>query len=61
MTEGDSYARPFKKGDWYEVTATGYDNKGKKIAETKIKLADYKTDTDTLRLQAPGSSLPALM
>ncbi|WP_334312610.1 DUF4465 domain-containing protein [Bacteroides thetaiotaomicron] len=46
MTEGDSYARPFKKGDWYEVTATGYDNKGKKIAETKIKLADYKTDTD---------------
>lgn len=36
MTEGDSYARPFKKGDWYEVTATGYDNKGKKLLKQKL-------------------------
>ena len=38
MTEGDSYARPFKKGDWYEVTATGYDNKGKKLLKQKLNL-----------------------
>lgn len=46
MTEGDSYARAFKKGDWYEVTATGFNSTGKEIAKTKIKLANYQSDTD---------------
>lgn len=25
MIQGDGYARAFKAGDWYKVTATGYD------------------------------------
>lgn len=47
MTKGDGYARAFKAGDWYEVTATGYNANGDQIAEATIKLADYKNDTDT--------------
>lgn len=46
MTEGDGWATAFKKGSWYEVTATGYNDKGNKVAEATIKLADYKSDTD---------------
>ena len=46
MTEGDGYARAFKTGDWYKVTATGYDDNGNKVGETSILLADYKSDTD---------------
>lgn len=46
MTEGDSYAKAFKKGDWYKVTATGYNDEGDKIAETSINPADYKSDED---------------
>ncbi len=46
MTEGDNWATAFKAGSWYNVTATGFNNKGDKIAEATIKLADYKNDTD---------------
>ena len=46
MTEGDGWATAFKKGSWYEVTATGYNDKGDEIAKTSIRLADYKSDTD---------------
>lgn len=46
MTEGNSWAHAFKKDSWYKVTATGYNDKGDKIAEVTIKLADYKSDTD---------------
>lgn len=46
MTEGDGWARVFKTGDWYKVTATGYDDNGNKVGETSILLADYKSDTD---------------
>ena len=28
MIQGDGYARAFKAGDWYKVTATGYDEAG---------------------------------
>ncbi|MDR0938532.1 MAG: DUF4465 domain-containing protein [Mediterranea sp.] len=46
MLKGDGNSRPFAKGDWYKVTATGYDADGTKVGETSIFLADYKTDTD---------------
>lgn len=46
MTEGKTPARVFKKGDWYKVTAIGYDNNNKEIGSTNIMLADYKSDTD---------------
>lgn len=46
MTEGDNWATAFKAGSWYEVTATGFNDNGDKIAEATIKLADYKNDTD---------------
>lgn len=46
MTEGDGYATAFKKGSWYKVIATGYNDKEEQIAEATINLADYKNDAD---------------
>lgn len=46
MTEGYGVATAFKKGSWYKVTATGYDNQEKEIGKVEISLADYKSDND---------------
>ena len=45
MTEGDSYARPFKKIGM-RLLRQDTTIKEKKLLKQKIKLADYKTDTD---------------
>ena len=47
MTNGDGYARKFTKGDWYKVTAIGYDETNKEIGSVEILLANYTTNTDT--------------
>jgi hypothetical protein len=46
MIQGDRYARAFKVGDWYKVTATGYDEAGNETGKAEILLANYKTDND---------------
>lgn len=46
MTEGDSNARKFEKGDWYKVTATGYNKTGEEIGKSEIFLANYKSNDD---------------
>ena len=46
MIQGDGYARAFKAGDWYKVTATGYDEAGNETGKAEILLANYKTDND---------------
>jgi hypothetical protein len=44
IKNGDSMAGdPFKTGDWYKVTATGYDASGTKTSTTDFYLADYRS------------------
>lgn len=46
MTKGYGVATPFKKGSWYKVTATGYDNQDKETGKAEILLANYASDND---------------
>lgn len=44
IKNGDSMTgEPFKTGDWYKVTATGYDAGGTKTTSTDFYLADYRS------------------
>ena len=41
MIQGDGYARAFKAGDWYKVTATGYDEAGNETSkEFTVKVVE---------------------
>lgn len=46
MTKGDSAARIFVKGDWFKLTATGYDKDGVKTGETDFYLADFRSENE---------------
>lgn len=41
MRDGDDYAKKFAAGDWFKLTATGYDADDKETASKELFLADY--------------------
>lgn len=46
MTVGDNFAKPFKKGSWFKLTATGYTANDVETGSTEIYLANYQSDED---------------
>jgi len=44
MQNGDSYAKKFGYGDWFKLTATGYDKDGNQTQSTDFYLADMRAD-----------------
>ncbi len=46
MAVGDDYATAFKAGNWFKLTAKGYNAEGTEIGAVDIYLANYKSDSD---------------
>lgn len=44
MTNGDSFAKKFGAGDWFKLTATGYDDDGKTTGTKDFYLADCRSE-----------------
>lgn len=44
MQNGDSYAKKFGYGDWFKLTATGYDKDGNQTNTADFYLADMRAD-----------------
>lgn len=46
MLNGDSYAKKFGKGDWFKLTATGYDDDEATTGSVDFYLADLRSDDE---------------
>jgi hypothetical protein len=44
---GDSFAEAFTTGDWFMLTATGYDAEAAVTGSASFYLADYRSDTES--------------
>jgi hypothetical protein len=44
MTTGDGFARRFEQGDWFLLTAFGYDQNGNVTGTAEFYLADYRSE-----------------
>lgn len=44
MLNGDGYAKKFDKGDWFKLTATGYDDNEEITGTKDFYLADYRSE-----------------
>jgi len=44
MTKGDGFAKRFEQGDWFLLTAYGYDQNGNVTGTAEFYLADYRSE-----------------
>ncbi|MCQ2254027.1 MAG: DUF4465 domain-containing protein [Bacteroidaceae bacterium] len=49
MENGDEYAKKFGYGDWFKLTATGYDAAGNNTGSVDFYLADFRSDNASER------------
>ena len=47
MSQGDSFAKKFGQGDWYKVTATGYDSTDAETGTAEFYLADLRSTDES--------------